>query len=382
MSLCEITPVSAFMSTNLNSQIECYQRLGQRILRTLGHPMINVQIHPDQLYEAISMSIDFFTKYAGYTKEVLIFDSRIYDRDRGLRLDQLYTVASNNFSVSEQLQNRKLGPNPDYKVDIPDSLFIAQSAIPYSFFSNSSELSSSVPEEGIEKMQLINKETYEKFLEFDPSLEQYFIQSKQKNFNISCEKEDDVKGFNNMFDYDILDYRKVIDVTRFEEGSSTGVNNLFSLETLMAQQSYFASFGLGNFGFDMLSWHGVKNWIDNREKMFSTRREISFDSRTQIMRLIPQPKGNTRFYGTIECYVERPLRDLVKEKWVLEYATALSKIMWGRILTHITGVQLLGGGSFNGDSVLSEGLSEKDKLEEMLIEGGYGDVDPVLFLVS
>lgn len=380
MSLCEITPISAFMSTNLNSKIECYQRLGERILRTLGHPMINVQIHPDQLYEAISMSIDFFTAYNGYTKEVLIFDSRIYDRNVGLKLDQLFTVASNNFTVSEQLQNKKIGPNPDFNIPIHDTLYISQSTIPASYFASSSGLSAAVPEEGIETMQLINKETYDMIMDFDSSLSVYFKPSKQTIFTQQCEPVEDVKKFNNMFDYDIMDYRKVIDVTRFEEGSSTGVNNLFSLETLMAQQSYFASFGMGNFGFDMLSWHGVKNWIDNREKMFSTRREMTFDNRTQIFRLIPQPKENDTFYGTIECYVERPLRDLVKEKWVLEYATALCKIMWGRILTHITGVQLLGGGTFNGD-VLNEGLEEKEKLETMLIEGGFGQ-DPPMMLVQ
>lgn len=380
MSLCEIEPISAFMSTNLNSKMECYQRLGERILRTLGHPMINVQIHPDQLYEAISMSIDFFTVFSGYTKEVLIFDSRIYDRNIGLRLDQLFTVASNNYTVSEQLQNKRVGPNPDFNITIPETLYVAQSAIPLSHFSTSSALSAAVPEDGIFVMQIITKEIYDTIIDFDNSLEIYFKPSKHTNFTVQCEPVDNVKKFNNMFDYDIMDYRKVIDVTRFEEGSSTGVNNLFSMETMMAQQSYFASAGMGSFGFDMLSWHGVKNWIDDREKMFSTRREMSFDQRTQMLQLYPQPKNSEKFYGTIECYVERPLRDLVKEKWVLEYATALCKIMWGRILTHITGVQLLGGGSFNGD-VLGEGLAEKERLETLLIEGGYGSSDPPGFLV-
>jgi hypothetical protein len=79
--------------------------------------------------------------------------------------------------------------------------------------------------------------------------------------------------------------------------------------------------------------------------------------------------------------VEKPLRDLVKEKWVLEYSTALCKVMWGRILTKISGVGFPGGGSINGDSILSEGVAEKKELEQFLIEGGYGDFDPVSFSV-
>jgi hypothetical protein len=380
MSFCEITPISAFMSTNLNSQIECYQRLGQRILRTLGHPMINIEIHPDQLYEAISMSIDFFTKYAGYTKETLIFDSRLYEKNVGIRLDHLFTVANTGYTPSQILENRKIGPDPDFNVEVSKTLYISQSAIPQSYFISSPTLSAAVTEEGIEKMQLINEETYNELLSFDPNLGELFIPSKQKNFTVQCENQDDVKSFNNMFDYDVLDYRKVIDVIRFEEGSTTGVNNLFSMESFMQQQSYF-SFSLGNYGFDMLSWHTTKDWIDTREKIFATRRDIHFDGRTQYLRFFPQPK-NSRFYGVIECYVERPIRDLVKEKWVLEYSTALVKIMWGRILTKVNGVTLLGGGTLNGDTVLSEGVSDKERLETFLIEGGYGDYDPIMFFVS
>ena len=79
--------------------------------------------------------------------------------------------------------------------------------------------------------------------------------------------------------------------------------------------------------------------------------------------------------------MERPLRDIIKEKWVLEYSIALSKVMWGRILTKINGVNLLGGGTINGDAVLAEGNADKERLETMLIEGGYGDVEPVLMFV-
>ena len=148
----------------------------------------------------------------------------------------------------------------------------------------------------------------------------------------------------------------------------------------MAQQSFHA-YSLGNYGFDILSWHTVKDWMDTREKVFATRREIQFNPRTQFLRLLPQPR-NTHFYGLLECYVENPLRDTIKEKWVYEYAVAIAKVMWGRILTKVDGVELLGGGVLNGGQVLEEGLSDKEKLETMLIEGGYGDFDPVGFIIG
>ena len=307
MSLCQVEPISAFMSTNLNSKIECYQRLGERILRTLGHPMINVELHYDQLYEGISMAIDFYTVYSGYTKEYLLFDSRLYEGNKGLRLDHLFTVANSGYTPSEKLSDKRTGPQPDYEVTLPTALYVSLSTIPSTYFTASSALSGVVPSDGISSMQIIDQTTYDLLVEFDAGLGVLFQQSFQKPFTIQCEPQENVNTFNNMFDYDIMDYRKVIDVISFEEGSSTGVNTLFSVEQTMAQQSYHA-YSLGNYGFDILSWHAIKDWIDTREKVFATRRDIYFDARTQYLRLIPQPK-DTQFFGLLTCYVERPLRD-------------------------------------------------------------------------
>jgi len=371
--LCTVTPISAFMSTNLSSKIECFQSLGARILRMLGHPMINVELHPDQLHDAISMSCEFFTQYAGYTKEYIIFDSNLYEPNKGIRLDHLFTVANTGFSLSEKLSEPKKS-NPDYNIDLRETLYILTSAIPSSYFVTSSALSSAVPSTGLPAMQVMEESTYAQLTAFDPQLSSLFTISPKKAFTIQCEEVDNVVKYNNMFDYDVMEYRKVIDVIDFIEGSSSGVNTLFSMEQTMAQQTYY-SYAMGNFGFDLLSWHTVKDWQDTREKLLAIKRDIQFDPRTQYMRLMPQPKNN-RFYGVLECYVERPLKDIVKEKWVLDYAVALCKIMWGRILTHITGVTLLGGGQLNGDTILSEGVAEKERLETFLIEGGFG-VEPI-----
>jgi len=345
----------------------------------LGYPMVNVELHPDQLYDAISMSVEFFTKYAGFTQEFLVFDSNLYESHKGLRLDNLFTVANTGFTLSEKLAEPKRA-NPDFTANIPDALYISLTSIPESYFASSSALSGAVASDGITELQIVDRAIFSALTAFSPSLSASFKKSPQKTLSIQCQPVANATSFNNMFDYDVMDYRKVMAVTDFEEGSTTGINTLFTLEQTMAQQTYF-SYAMGNYGFDLLSWHTMKDWIETREKMLAIRKDFYFDERTQYFRLIPQPK-NTRFYGVISCYVERPLRDLIKEKWVLEYATALSKIMWGRILTKITGVSLLGGGSLNGDAVLSEGLSEKEKLETFLIEGGYGDFAPISFSMA
>jgi hypothetical protein len=367
------------MSTNLNSKIECFQQLGERIMRMLGHPIINVEIHPDQLYDSISMAVEFFTKYAGYTREYLIFDSNLYEPNKGLRLDHLFTVVNSGFSLTQRLAPPARS-NPDFTVDIPTALYVSLSAIPQSYFSGSSSLSSAVASDGIYEMQVIDKEAYQEFINYRPALSGVFKMSPQRTISSQCQTIENAVQYNNMFDYDAMDYRKVMSVTDFEEGSTTGINTLFTLEQTLAQQTYF-SYAMGNYGFDLLSWHTMKDWIDTREKLLAIRRDLHFDPRTQYLKMYPQPK-NTRFYGVISCYVEKPIRDIIKEKWVLEYSIALTKVMWGRILTKITGVSLLGGGNFSGDTILNEGIKEKETLEQFLIEGGYGDFEPALFLVS
>jgi len=380
-SLCTITPVSAFMSTNLSSKIDCFQELGARILRMLGHPMINVELHPDQLYDSISMACEFFTKYAGYTKEYLVFNSNLYERDKGIRLDYLYTISNTGFTLSEKL-NPPTIPNPDFEINFRENLYVSLSDISYNYFLSSSALSASIPTDGITMLQVLNESSFAQLTAFNPNLSNLFRISPQQSFSIQCEQVEKVNKINNMFDYDVMDYRKVIDVIDFEEGSSSGISQLFSMEQTLAQQTFY-SYAMGNFGFDLLSWHTVKDWQDTREKLLAIRRDIHFDNRTQYLRFYPQPKETSSFVGVLECYVERPLRDIIKEKWVLEYSVALSKVMWGRILTKINGVNLLGGGTLNGGEILAEGNADKERLETMLMEGtgGFGSVDPIMMFV-
>ena len=171
-------------------------------------------------------------------------------------------------------------------------------------------------------------------------------------------------------------------MTDFEEGSTTGINTLFTLEQTLAQQTYF-SYAMGNYGFDLVSWYTLKEWIDTREKVLGLRRDIKFDPRSQYLQMYPEP-GSDRFYGVISCYLERAIRDVVMEQWVYEYAMALSMITIGRVRGKFGDVSLLGGGALNS-GLLDEGLEKKAELETRLLEGaspGLGDTDPPMFFVG
>lgn len=378
---CDVLPISAFQSTNLNNKLETFNDIGDRIKSALGYPLITVEIHPDQLHRNIQIAIEYFSKFAGYTKEFLIFDSNLYETNKGIRLDHLFTLAKAGLTDKQKISNSPIWPGPDFTIETPQSVYICTSATSSSIFSGSSSLSA-VFETGITELEIVDTSLYSSITSYNPTLSSIFKESIKKSVSLQAQ-DTTATSYSNVFDYDVMDYRKVIAVVDFEEGSNQGVNTLFTLEQTLAQQTYF-SYALGNYGFDLVSWYTLKEWLETREKLLATRRDIKFDERTQYLQMYPQPRSS-RFYGVISCYLERPIRDLVKEQWVYEYATALSKIVVGRVRGKFGNVSLLGGGSLNYNDILQEGLSEKKELEQMLLTGasaGFGDADPPMFAIG
>jgi len=357
MSDCtQVTPITAFQSSNLNSKITGFSRLGDRIMRALGAPMINVEIHRDQLYEFIGIACEMYTKYAGFTEEYLVFSSKLYSSTSGgIKIDQLFSI-SPNFN----------------RVNQPSStVYVAISSVPYSSFTASTTLSSKYTS-GIYQNQILIGTDYGSITAFNASLSSSFTPSSN-----------DTSQKSNAFDYDLMDYRRVVDVYDIEEGSNQGVNSLFTLEQTLAQQTYF-SYSMGNYGFDLISWYTMKNWLDTREKMLATKYSYTFNPRTQYLVITPAPTNNSAWWGIVSCNVERPLVDVVKELWVYQYALALSKIAVANVRTKYGSTTLFGGGSINGTDLMSQGLSEKEKLEQRLYEGtaAMGDAAPPMFFVG
>lgn len=378
---CDLTPVSAFQSTNLNNKIDCFGRLADRIVRMLGAPVVTVEVHQDQLFECISIAAEMFTKYAGYTQEYIVFNSALYERGKGIRLDHLYTLANPNLTLINKANHDTQSRDTAPYLTMADAMYVCTSAVDASWFVSSSLLSAAFVA-GVKVNQILDASTYNTLLSTIGDVSAAFTPSVVQRINTQGNCDPVASSvFNNMFDYDLMDYRKVIDVTSFEEGSTTGINTLFTIEQTLAQQTYF-SYAMGNYGFDLISWHILKDWLETREKMLATRRSIEFNERTQYLRMYPEPTINQVFFGVLACYIEKPLRDIIKEAWVFQYALALTKIIVGGIRTKIP-VAMFGGNTFSTD-LAAQGLQEKAKLEEQLFTNaaGFGDSAPAVFLVG
>jgi len=276
-------------STNFNSVITSYDALAQRIRRQMGEPLVNVEIANEQIYDCIAQAMEFFTKYAGYTEEFLIFDSTKYVRGVGIDVATLINQT------------------------------------PEMYKSNTTSLSAG-------------------------------------------------------YDYDLNSYRRVLDCFSFTYGETTGINTLFTLEQAMAQQIY-SSYMIGNFGFDLITWEVLKGFIDTRNKVLAMTPHFRFDPKNQILRIIPEPIPEQTYLGIVGCYLERPVKDLINERWIYRYALALSKIVVGNVRGKFSGTNLFGGGQVNYQDFMSQGIAERDALENEL-KNTYEDVTGAMFFIG
>ena len=432
-------------STYLANQVTTFQRMADRISYALGWPIVNLELHGNQVYTNIALAVEMFSKYAGYTEEHLVFDSDKYTRGKGLDIAELLTITpeltatydstievttkttsevatttatsfeadSNGEFVSLfefNVEDTAVDPSEytftvtlnDSNAQVSKALVIAVSGDTDSnqsadvsltqygdVFTTSTEIFevSSVP--GLSTEQVDG--SYTNSVSVGIVLGSEMTKAGSVNANRNAVSTDATttqqlttqKPIIGNFDDLTRQKRKVIDVYSHEEASSSSLNTLFTIEQTLAQQTYF-SYSMGNYGFDLISWYILKQWLETREKMLSTKRYFKFDERTQHLLLVPEPKTGERFYGCVSCYVEKPIRDIIKEPWVYQYALALTKITLGRVRGKFGNAQLFGGTGLD-TSILQEGLQEKKELEEMMTTGGstgFGDGAPPMFFVG
>lgn len=415
--ICKITPIQAYMSTNLNSKIKSYEDIATRILNMLGYPSVGVNdLHRDQIFEAISIAVETYMQYCGYTDELLVFDSLLYEENKGIRIDQLYTIASMEATHEKGGIQKAINRGPDHNLYTNKDVYVTRIPIPaidyyisekeFEVLANNcseadkdllchlKDLSLRYPN-GIEELSIITGQLYEYLILRRGYCKENFKKSKDKVVTEGGEKlniywEDSALGrqrdnlqYAKMYDYDVMDYRKVISVYDFQEGSSSAMSSLFAFETAMAATTYY-NYQFSMRGFDLTSWTAMNMWRKDRDKLLATKHSWHFDPHSQYFTLSPQPrKDRERFFGVLHCYVEQPLRDVIKSPWVWRYALALCKIILGGIRSKWGQVSLLGGGTLDGSALLQQGQEEKKDLEQQLIEKrGFGEAEPPLFFIG
>ena len=432
-----IKNLGEFYGTSLTSRITGYGRLSDRITYGLGAPMINIELHQNQIYENISIAIELFTKFAGFTTEYLVFDTKDkYEKGKGVRLDKLFGITPNLSATYTSVNLSLVQSNPlsqttiltagsgaqslysfdvsddsldptEFNIRVIDSQNGAQSVrkmlVVIDYDADAGTVAGNFTEyniihTGIQDLVTIslsaqgaNEETVHLMGTPTSAISYAVSGNTAKAITVPADNLDAQTAANAVsavafgaYDPLLNQYRKVMEVIDYNEGSTTGVNTLFTIEQTLAQQTYF-SYAMGQYGFDLVSWYTVKEWLDLREKLLTTKHSYVFDPRTQYLRMYPEPDiTKMRSYGIVSAYLEAKVEDVLSEQWVLQYATALCKITLARVRGKYGGTSLFGGGDLD-TSMLQEGLAEKKELETMLWEGsspGFGDTNPPMFFIG
>lgn len=414
--ICNMKPLEAFMSTDLNNKNKTYDDIAERILHFFGYPAVSVSdLHRNQIYDAISMAVERFYKHAGVVKEYLILDSRLYEQNHGIPIDKLCTISGVLSRPDDYATKRSAERGPEQSVKVPDDVYITKDYIKKGDYYLSNEdyklLINNVPSDkideikmlkamsekypdGVEELSIISKD----FMEFLVSKRRYntemFKKSKDAVFTIGGEKQEiytdgefgkerEPLQYNKMFDYDIMDYRKVVSVVNYSESGVSSITSLYNFDTSLAQQFFYTNqFNHRSFG--LTTWYALHEWRNLYEKLLAVKRGWHFNKDTQYLALTPQPKLGERFFGIVECWVEKPLKDVLKEPWVFDYALALVKEMLGRVRSKWgDSVSMLGGGSLTGNALAQEGITkQKELLDELIKNQAYGAMSKPRFFIG
>ena len=361
--ICNVKPLEAYMSTDLNNKNKTYDDISERILHFFGYPAVSVSdLHRNQIYDAISMAVERFYKHAGVVKEYLILDSRLYEQNHGIPIDKLCTISGIISRPDDYATKRSAERGPEQSVKVPDEVYITKDYIfkkdyylsksDYELLHKSVEekdkpeidmlyaMSQKYPD-GIEPLSIISEKLYKYLVTKRRYNTEMFKKSKDTVFTLGGEKQElhtetnlgrerEPLQYNKMFDYDIMDYRKVVSVVNYSESGVSSITSLYNFDTSLAQQFFYTNqFNHRSFG--LTTWYALHEWRNLYEKMLAVKRGWSFNKDTQYLTLTPQPRMGERFFGIVECWVEKPLKDVLKEPWVFDYALAVCKEMLGRV---------------------------------------------------
>ena len=414
--ICNVKPLEAYMSTDLNNKNRTYDDISERILHFFGYPAVSVSdLHRNQIYDAISMAVERFYKHAGVVKEYLILDSRLYERNHGIPIDKLCTISGILSRPDDYATKRSAERGSEQTVKVPDDVYITKVYIkkgdyyisPEDYKILSGNVSPSTLEEikmlkvmsekypdGMEELTIVSKAFVEYLVTKRKYVREMFKKSKDAVFTVGGEKQELYTDngithdrvnlqYNKMFDYDIMDYRKVVSVTNYSESGVSSITSLYNFDTSLAQQFFYTNqFNHRSFG--LTTWYALHEWRNLYEKMLAVKRGWHFNKDTQYLTLTPQPRMGERFFGIVECWVEKPLKDVLKEPWVFDYALAVCKECLGAVRAKWgDGVQMLGGGSLTGNALRAEGVQkQKELIEELIKNQAYGAMHKPRFFVG
>lgn len=178
----------------------------------------------------------------------------------------------------------------------------------------------------------------------------------------------------------------VIEVIGYDTHTSTGgINTLFTVENYLYNQGLFDALLSTEGSFTLVSYHIARDFLETLNKYLIDIYNYKYHPYSNQLEIQPPPVSGgvysspgwilLRTYMITESTIDNENFDkdvndfhFYGAGWILDYVTALSKISLGIIRNKFANFTSIGnaGISLDGDSMISEGKEELERLNETL----------------
>lgn len=143
-------------------------------------------------------------------------------------------------------------------------------------------------------------------------------------------------------------------------------------------------------GYDLTTFHLARSFIETTRKMLRYHT-YTFDADTQLLKITPEPRQSRYdnvYVDNSDCmacymvgvYVEKPVEQILKQPWIREWVIASCAETLGLIRSQYGTVTLYGGATVTGESLVTMGQTQKEKLLDQLRKENYYSAPPLIFV--
>lgn len=155
-------------------------------------------------------------------------------------------------------------------------------------------------------------------------------------------------------------------VNLFAIGEGLNTNNLFNIRYQIALNDLYTLTNVSLVPYYMAMQH-----IATLEEILVGRQPIRYNRHRNRLHIdVDWNKVNVGEYVIVEAYqIVDPdtFTEVWKDRWLLQYGTALIKRQWGNNLKKFSGMMMPGGIQFNGQQIYDEAIEEIRLLEQDMI---------------
>ena len=156
----------------------------------------------------------------------------------------------------------------------------------------------------------------------------------------------------------------IIDI--FDIGDATSTNNLFNIRYQIALNDLY---DLSRY--DLVPFYMNFQNIRFIEEILIGKQPLRYNRHVNRLEVdMDWEKLNVGDFLVAHVYEKvdpDTFTDMWADRWLREYATSLIQLQWGQNLSKFSGMQLPGGVQFNGETLMNQGLQEKQRLEAEMI---------------